>query len=181
MAKMKVFELKNHINDQIKNKIESKDIIDFIETNFGVKKSHSSNLEDNEVIFINNYFVHADKVALQTKAKTTQPAARQTDVHAQSDSSQSPETQSASADVNTQSNAKQAEQQVQHTKQQVQQQAQQIQHHTQQQGQQQGQQAQQHTTTGSTTGSATRTTSKAALTAKNSTSCRSTAGTKNDN
>lgn len=73
MAKMKVFELKNHINSLIKNKIESKDIIDFIETNFGVKKSHSSALEENEVIFIKNYFIHADKMALQTNTKTIQP------------------------------------------------------------------------------------------------------------
>lgn len=61
MAKMKVFELKNHINEIVSNPIESKDILDFIENTFGVKKSHSSNLEDNEVAFIKNYFVRMDK------------------------------------------------------------------------------------------------------------------------
>jgi len=74
MAKIKVFELKNQINSLIKNKIESKDIIDFIETNFGVKKSHSSALEENEANFIKNYFVHADKADLQTADKKIQPA-----------------------------------------------------------------------------------------------------------
>jgi len=74
MAKIKVFELKNQINSLIKNKIESKDIIDFIETNFGVKKSHSSALEENEANFIKNYFVHADKADLLPKDKVIQPA-----------------------------------------------------------------------------------------------------------
>lgn len=74
MAKIKVFELKNQINSLVKNKIESKDIIDFIETNFGVKKSHSSALEENEANFIKNYFVHADKADLQTTDKKIQPA-----------------------------------------------------------------------------------------------------------
>jgi len=74
MAKIKVFELKNQINSLVKNKIESKDIIDFIETNFGVKKSHSSALEENEANFIKNYFVHADKADIQTKDLVIQPA-----------------------------------------------------------------------------------------------------------
>ena len=73
MAKMKVFELKNNINEQGKA-IESKDILDFIESSFGVKKSHSSNLEDNEVQFVKNHFLHASKPAqtvapVQTAAK----------------------------------------------------------------------------------------------------------------
>ncbi|MFT4146861.1 MAG: translation initiation factor IF-2 [Mobilitalea sp.] len=61
MSKMKVFELKNVINSQTKSSIESKDILDFIEKSFGVKKSHSSNLEENEAQFIKNHFVKDNK------------------------------------------------------------------------------------------------------------------------
>ena len=75
MSKMKVFELKNTINDQGKSSIESKDILDFIEKSFGVKKSHSSNLEDNEVQFVKNHFLQANK---PVQAQTTRPAAETT-------------------------------------------------------------------------------------------------------
>ena len=61
MAKMKIFELKNEINEIIPNKIESKDILDYLERSFGVKKTHSSNLEDNEVQVVKNHFVQASK------------------------------------------------------------------------------------------------------------------------
>ena len=84
MAKMKIFELKNEINNQIKVGIESKDILDYLEKSFGVKKTHSSNLEDNEVQVIKNHFVQADRArstqgqpAAKPAAQTTQqPAAR---------------------------------------------------------------------------------------------------------
>ena len=66
MAKMKVFELKNQINDLGKT-IESKDILDFIEHNFGVKKSHNSNLEDNEVQYVKNHFIQSGKSAPAAK------------------------------------------------------------------------------------------------------------------
>ncbi len=88
MAKMKVFELKNQINEFGKA-IESKDILDFIENNFGVKKSHSSNLEDNEVQFVKNHFVHGSKPAAKpiseaprATAEAPKPAAH-TATHAQ--------------------------------------------------------------------------------------------------
>ncbi|MDF2943757.1 MAG: translation initiation factor [Herbinix sp.] len=63
MAKMKIFELKNQINEQTKGAIESKDIQDYLEKSFGVKKTHSSNLEDNEVQFVKNHFVQSSKAA----------------------------------------------------------------------------------------------------------------------
>jgi translation initiation factor IF-2 len=65
MAKMKIFELKNLINEQIKGSvsIESKDIQDFLEHKLGVKKTHSSNLEDAEVQAVRNHFVSQTKSA----------------------------------------------------------------------------------------------------------------------
>ncbi|MDF2512802.1 MAG: translation initiation factor [Herbinix sp.] len=69
MAKMKVFELKNQINDLGKT-IESKDILDFIDHNFGVKKSHNSNLEDNEVQYVKNHFLQGGKSAPAVKHKS---------------------------------------------------------------------------------------------------------------
>ena len=72
MAKMKIFELKNDINNQVKNGIESKDILDYLEKSFGVKKTHSSNLEDNEVQVIKNHFIQAERA----KAAQSQPAAK---------------------------------------------------------------------------------------------------------
>ena len=59
MAKMKIFELKNEINKAVKSPIESKDILDYLEQSFGVKKTHSSNLEDNEVHVVKNHFTRA--------------------------------------------------------------------------------------------------------------------------
>ena len=56
MAKMKVFELKNFINEQGASKVESKDIQAYLESNKGIKKSHMSNLEDDEVQMIKNHF-----------------------------------------------------------------------------------------------------------------------------
>ena len=86
MAKMKVFELKNLINEQGKTSIESKDISDFIEKSFGVKKSHSSNLEDNEVQFVKNHFIQASKAsqvsAPRPAAEAVQrPAAQASQAH----------------------------------------------------------------------------------------------------
>ncbi len=81
MAKMKIFELKKEINDQVKNGIESKDILDYLEKSFGVKKTHSSNLEDNEVQVIKNHFVQAERARAaqgQPVAKPAAPAAQHT-------------------------------------------------------------------------------------------------------
>ncbi|HHV12911.1 MAG TPA: translation initiation factor IF-2 [Clostridiales bacterium] len=64
---MKVFELKNQINE-LGGAIESKDILDFIEGNFGVKKSHNSNLEENEVQYVKNYFLQSRKAASAARA-----------------------------------------------------------------------------------------------------------------
>jgi translation initiation factor IF-2 len=59
MAKIKIFELKKLINDQKKGpaQIESKDIQDFLEKNLGIKKTHSSNLEENEVAIVKKHFM----------------------------------------------------------------------------------------------------------------------------
>ena len=81
MAKMKIFELKNEINNQIKVGIESKDILDYLEKSFGVKKTHSSNLEDNEVQVVKNHFVQAERAKSaqgQSAAKPTAPAVKPT-------------------------------------------------------------------------------------------------------
>ena len=59
MAKMKVFELKNLINN-IKNgvnPIESRDIQDFLEKSMGIKKTHSSNIEENEIAAVKRHFL----------------------------------------------------------------------------------------------------------------------------
>ena len=59
MAKIKIFELKNLINEQVKGAvaIESKDIQDYLEKSSGIKKTHSSNLEDNEIQMIKSHFI----------------------------------------------------------------------------------------------------------------------------
>ena len=61
MAKMKVFELKNLINEQIHGNIESKDIQKFLEEKLGIKKTHSSNLEDHEVKAVKEHFIPSAK------------------------------------------------------------------------------------------------------------------------
>ncbi|MDD3173521.1 MAG: translation initiation factor IF-2 N-terminal domain-containing protein, partial [Herbinix sp.] len=82
MSKKKIFEIKNEINDITRGSIESKDILDFLEKSFGVKKTHSSNLEDNEVQYIKNYFVHASKSNQSLTSKPAQePVAKQ--IHTQ--------------------------------------------------------------------------------------------------
>ncbi len=87
MAKMKIYELKNEINDITKGAIESKDILDYLEHSFGVKKSHSSNLEDNEVQVVKNHFVRAAGAAAakpagaSTQARSAAPAAGATQAH----------------------------------------------------------------------------------------------------
>jgi translation initiation factor IF-2 len=74
MAKLKIYELKNEINDLIKGSIESKDILDYLENSFGVKKSHSSALEDNEVQVIKNHFVRAAQAAAAKPSGASAPA-----------------------------------------------------------------------------------------------------------
>ena len=77
MAKMKIYELKNEINGQIKAAIESKDILDYLEHNFGVKKSHSSNLEDNEVQVVKNHFIRGAQVPpIKSTAAAAQPTSQ---------------------------------------------------------------------------------------------------------
>ena len=68
MPKMKTFELKNIINEQTKGNIESKAILDYLEKTTGVKKTHSSNLEDNEVSLLRAHFIPQTKAA-QTPAR----------------------------------------------------------------------------------------------------------------
>lgn len=68
MAKMKVFELKNLINEQIHGNIESKDIQKFLEEKLGIKKTHSSNLEDHEVKAVKEHFIPSAKKTSETPA-----------------------------------------------------------------------------------------------------------------
>ena len=59
MVKMKVFELKNLINNT-KNgvdKIESRNIQEYLEKSMGVKKTHSSNLEESEIAAVKKHFL----------------------------------------------------------------------------------------------------------------------------
>jgi len=68
MAKLRVFELKNLINEETHGNIESKDIINFLEHSLGVKKTHSSNLEDHEVKAVKEHFI-------SSVTKTSEPPA----------------------------------------------------------------------------------------------------------
>ena len=68
MAKMKVFEVKNLINEKHHGNIESKDIQNFLEKSLGVKKTHSSNLEDHEVKAVKEHFVPSAKKTSETPA-----------------------------------------------------------------------------------------------------------------
>ncbi|CRZ34453.1 translation initiation factor IF-2 [Herbinix hemicellulosilytica] len=68
MAKMRVFELKNLINEETHGNIESKDILNFLEQSLGVKKTHSSNLEDHEVKAVKEHFI-------SSVTKTSEPPA----------------------------------------------------------------------------------------------------------
>ncbi len=74
MAKMKIYELKNEINSLTKGAIESKDILDYLEHSFGVKKSHSSNLEDNEVQVVKNHFVRGAQIPVTKPTGASAPA-----------------------------------------------------------------------------------------------------------
>ncbi len=73
MAKMKIFELKNEINQITKGNLESKDILDFLDKSFGVKKTHSSSLEDNEVAYVKNYYVQLSRTAKEAPASAAKP------------------------------------------------------------------------------------------------------------
>jgi len=68
MAKIRVFELKNIINEETHGNIESKDILNFLEQSLGVKKTHSSNLEDHEVKAVKEHFI-------PSATKTSEPPA----------------------------------------------------------------------------------------------------------
>ena len=68
MAKMKVFELKNLLNEQYHGNIESKDIQKFLENSMGIKKTHSSNLEDHEVKAVKEHFAPVAKKTSETPA-----------------------------------------------------------------------------------------------------------------
>ncbi len=84
MAKKKIFELKNEINEITRGAIESKDILDFVEKSFGVKKTHSSALEENEVQFIKNHFVKTGKEQKPAVQNNSAPSAKPAKpVHAQ--------------------------------------------------------------------------------------------------
>ncbi len=84
MAKMKVFELKNLINEQAKRTVESKDIQDYLEKSFGVKKTHSSNLEDNEVRAVQNHFLGGSQGQAPQARKPVADANRATSVQSTS-------------------------------------------------------------------------------------------------
>jgi translation initiation factor IF-2 len=75
MSKMKVFEIKNLINEKYHGNIESKDIQNFLERKLGIKKTHSSNLEDHEVKAIMEHFAPAAKKTSETPATNKVPSA----------------------------------------------------------------------------------------------------------
>ena len=83
MAKMKIFELKNDINGHVKKEIESKDILDYLEKSFGVKKTHSSNLEDNEVQIVKNHFIKGAQIPIQKPVEQVQTQSASKPVPAQ--------------------------------------------------------------------------------------------------
>ena len=65
---MKIFEAKNLINEKYNRNIESKDIQKFLEKNMGVKKTHSSNLEANELKTVMEHFTPSVKKTSETPA-----------------------------------------------------------------------------------------------------------------
>lgn len=79
MAKMKVFELKNLINN-LKNgvdPIESRHIQEFLEKNMGVKKTHSSNLEEHEIEAVKKHFIPKESKPEQPTGQKPTVAASQ--------------------------------------------------------------------------------------------------------
>lgn len=68
MSKMKVFEIKNLINEKYHGNIESKDIQNFLEQKMGVKKTHSSNLEVHEVKAVMERFAPSANKTSETPA-----------------------------------------------------------------------------------------------------------------
>lgn len=76
--KMKVFEVKNLINEQYQGNIDSKDIQNFLEKSMGIKKTHSSNLEDHEVKAVKEHFVPSAKKTSETPAAKKARSANQT-------------------------------------------------------------------------------------------------------
>ena len=66
--KMKVFELKNLINEKTHGDIQSKDIQNFLENKMGIKKTHSSNLEDHEIKAVKEHFVPSSKKTSEAPA-----------------------------------------------------------------------------------------------------------------
>src|SRR5690554_3024215 len=68
VEKMKVFELKNLINDNTRGNIQSKDIQNFLEKKSGVKKTHSSNLDAHEIQAVTKHFVSLAKKTSEAPA-----------------------------------------------------------------------------------------------------------------
>ena len=68
VEKMKVFELKNLINDKTRGNIQSKDIQNFLEKKLGVKKTHSSNLDAHEIKAVKEHFVSSAKKTSEAPA-----------------------------------------------------------------------------------------------------------------
>lgn len=71
MAKMKVFELKKLLSDQYQVNVENKDIVTFLEKSMGIKKTHSSNLNDHEVKTVIEHYAPATVKASETPAAKT--------------------------------------------------------------------------------------------------------------
>lgn len=71
MAKMKVFELKKLLSDQYQVNVENKDIVTFLEKSMGIKKTHSSNLDDHEVKTVIEHYAPATVKASETPAAKT--------------------------------------------------------------------------------------------------------------
>ena len=88
MAKMKVFELKNLINEQFHGKIESKDIQNFLEKSMGTKKTHSSNLEDHEVKAVKEHFVPSAKKTSETPAAKNMRTASNSEIQSKQSQTQ---------------------------------------------------------------------------------------------
>ncbi|NLP34644.1 MAG: translation initiation factor IF-2 [Clostridiales bacterium] len=79
MAKMKVFELKNLINEK-KNgvdTIESRHIQAYLEKNMGVKKTHSSNLDEKEIAAVKKHFLPQANTPVQPTSQKPTVAASQ--------------------------------------------------------------------------------------------------------
>ena len=106
--KIRIFELKNQINEEGKKDIKSRDIVEFLDKTMGVQKTHSSNLEDKEVQAIMKHFLPSKpsktpsrKPTKQRSSKTVQPSSNKGKTHSNRNVTKSRQTEKKQAPAKT--------------------------------------------------------------------------------